>query len=138
MNFVDAYGAAPASQVVVFDYNANHSGLDVANGATSPPSAAFADDPLFTGLNIVRALHVLELRSRIAAIRTAKGLGAFVFADPTLTPTSNLIRGVHIDELRTALAQAYTAAGATPRAYTDPSPLTGVAKAVHIMDCGRR
>lgn len=124
----------PASQVVVFDYNANHSGLGVANGAASPPSATFTDDPLIQGLNIVRSLHVLELRSRIAAIRTAKGLGAFAFNDPTLTPASTLIRGQHIDDLRTALGQAYTAAGATLPAYTDPSLGGLTPKAIHIME----
>ena len=127
--------ANPAgSPVVVFDYNANHSGLDVANGATSPPSAAFVDDPLIPGFSVVKSLHILELRSRIAAIRAAKGLSVFAWNDPTLTPATTLIKTVHIIDLRTALAQAYTAAGATPPTYSDPT-INGIAvKATHIME----
>jgi hypothetical protein len=117
---------------VVPNYNANLSGLHTANGAASPGSAPFTDNPLISGSSVIRAVHITELRSRISAVRAAKGLGAFSWTDPTLTPASSVIKAVHITDLRAALAQAYTASGSPLPTYTDPS-LSGVnAKVVHI------
>jgi hypothetical protein len=99
-----------------------------------PGSAPFTDDPLSAG-TLIKAVHITELRSRIDAIRAARGLPAFSYGDPTLTVGSTVVRAVHITDLRTALSQAYVAAGSTPPTYTDPSLAAGVpVKVAHIAE----
>jgi photosystem II stability/assembly factor-like uncharacterized protein len=94
--------------------------------------APFTDDPLTAQTTVVKAVHITELRTRVNAVRAARGLGAYPFTDPTLTTTSTVIKAAHVVELRTALGEAYTAAGLTPPTYADPS-LTGVlVKITHI------
>ena len=95
----------------------------------------FTDNPIVAGMTI-RALHILELRSRIDAVRMAKGLAAYAWNDPTLTPGSMIIKVQHIIDLRSALAEAYVAAALTPPTYTDAVLTTGVTvvRAVHIVE----
>jgi hypothetical protein len=101
--------------------------------ASGPP--AFTDATLTTGSSEVRAVHFMELRSRIDAIRVARGLPAYEWTDSPLVQFSTVIRAVHITEMRAALAQAYSASGLTPPTYTDPT-LDGTfqIKAVHIAE----
>lgn len=124
----------PASIVVVPNYAANGSGLGAANGAASHTSAAFTDDPLRSRITRVKAVHVLELRTRINAIRLAKGLTAFTWATPSLTSSSK-VRAANVTELRTALMQAYTGAGLPAPVYTDPTLGSSIkVKAVHLSE----
>jgi len=104
-------------------------------GAYERATFQFTDDPLLAG-SVIRALHILELRFRINAVRVTKGLAAFTWGDPTLTPGSMIIKTQHIIDLRSALAAAYVAAALTPPTYTDPVLTTGVtvARAVHIAE----
>ena len=89
------------------------------------------DDPAYTDLTInagvtfIKLAHITELRTRIDAVRAARGLAAFSYTE---TPTIQLtfVKAVHILELRTALAAAYVAASMTPPTYTDPVPAAGV------------
>lgn len=118
------------STVVVFNYGLN--GLNTANGAASPVTAAFTNDPLFQFSNIIRAVHITELRTRIGAIRTAAGLGSYGWTDPTLTATSTLIKAAHVTDLRTALTQAYVAAGWGAPVFSDTSLVGTLVKALHL------
>lgn len=122
-----------ASVVVVSNYGLN-GGLGSGNGAASPIANPFTDDALTSKLTIIRAVHINELRSRINAIRIAKGLPAFAWTDPTLTIHSTKVKAVHVNELRTALIQAYSAAGLTPPTFTDGSLLHVTVKAIHIIE----
>jgi hypothetical protein len=122
-----------ASTIVVADY-APGGGLSNANGAASPVYAAFTDDPLVPTGTRIKAVHVTELRSRINAIRTARGLSSYTWTDSTLTSGSTRIKAVHVTDLRTALSQAYTAAGLMAPAYTDNSLVSKTVKTVHIME----
>lgn len=96
--------------------------------------AAFTDATL-TSVGI-KAVHITELRTRIDAVRTARGLAAFSWTDPSLTTGSTVIKAVHMQELRSALNEAYTASGQTLPAYTDPAIVAGstVIKSVHITE----
>jgi hypothetical protein len=93
----------------------------------------FTDDPLIAGTTLIKAVHLTELRSRVDAIRVAKGLAAYAWSDPWLTAGATSIRAQHIVDVRAALAQAYVAAGLPPPTYTDPviEPGTTV-KGAHI------
>jgi bacillolysin len=94
----------------------------------------FTDDPLVAQVTPIKRIHVIELRTRIDALRIAHGLLAFNWTDPTLTAGTSQIKAVHITEMRTALSQAYIAAGAgTGPTYTDPGLATGTSvRKVHI------
>lgn len=105
-------------------------------GAYERAPLSFTDDPLVPGVTIIRALHILELRYRIDAVRVARGLAAFTWTDPTLTPGSAIINAQHIIDLRSALAEAYAAAAVTPPMYTDAVLTSGVTvvRAMHIAE----
>ena len=105
-------------------------------GAYERATLQFTDDPLVSGTTAIRALHILELRLRIDAVRVARGLAAYMWSDPTLTPGSTVIKVQHIIDLRLALAEAYAAAALTPPTYTDAALTAGitVARAAHIAE----
>lgn len=102
----------------------------------SAPPVPFTDDPLVAQVTQIKRIHVIELRTRIDALRVANSLSAFSWTDPTLTAGVTKVKAVHVTEMRTALAQAYTAAGAgSGPTYTDPSLSAGaVVKKVHIEE----
>jgi hypothetical protein len=93
----------------------------------------FTDDPLTPQSTLIRAVHVMELRTAIDSVRVARGLAPFAWTDPTLTIGSTPVRVVHLTELRTALSQAYQAAGRAAPTYTDPTELS-VIKAIHLSE----
>ena len=88
------------------------------------------------GVAPLKASHFLELRSRIAALRTEAGLPEVPWTDSTLTAGVTPVRGVHLTELRDAIDAAYSAAGHQPPRYTDPEVTVGVTpiRAVHMME----
>jgi hypothetical protein len=103
------------------------------NTATVTTYAPFVNDPLVAGETTIQAVHIIELRSRVAALRSGSGLGAFSYSDANPTAGSTLITARYITELRTALNDVYVARGLTPPTYTDASLSAGMAiKAVHI------
>ena len=93
----------------------------------------FTDDPLTPQSTLIRAVHVMELRTAIDSVRVARGLAPFAWTDPTLAVGGTWVRGVHLTELRTALNQAYQAAGQVAPTYTDPTGLS-VIKAIHLNE----
>ena len=98
--------------------------------------AAFTDHPIERGATPVRAIHFLELRARIDALRVGAGRPAFPWTDPVLTPRVTRIRRLHLTELRAALGAAYSAAGRAAPTYTDPGVAAGATaiRAAHLME----
>ena len=97
------------------------------------PPLSFTDDPLVPGVHTMRLLHITELRTRITALRLARGLGTVGWT--TLVAGSTVIRASHITELRTALAAVYVAAGRVQPVYTDATLSVGMPiKAAHISE----
>ena len=95
----------------------------------------FTDHPIERGVTPVKAIHFLELRARIDALRTAAGRPAFGWTDPVLAPGVTPIRRVHLTELRAALAEAYSAAGRAAPTYMDPVTAGATAiRAAHLME----
>ena len=95
-----------------------------AGGRAAP--AAFTDDPLVPGVTPVRAVHLLELRSRIDALRLRAGLPAFGWTDAQVVPGATPARAAHLLELRSALGEAYAAAGRPAPAYSDAVVTAGL------------
>ncbi|HJT18207.1 MAG TPA: SBBP repeat-containing protein, partial [Thermoanaerobaculia bacterium] len=97
------------------------SGSSDSNTATI--TIAFTDDPLTSGVSVVRAVHITELQTRINGLRARYSLGATTFS---AVSAGVKIQAQHIVELRNSLAQVYMAASRTAPAYTtDPSLATG-------------
>ena len=95
----------------------------------------FTDDPLVSGSTTVRALHITQLRSRIDALRTSRGLPPYTWTDASLNAGSTTVRAIHVTELRDALDGAYSAAGRPAPAYTDSTlPAGTTIKAIHITE----
>ena len=96
----------------------------------------FTDHPIERGVTPVKAIHFLELRARIDALRAGVGRPAFGWMDPVLTPGVTPIRRVHLTELRAALGEAYSAAGRAAPTYTDPVVTAGgtAIRAAHLME----
>ena len=98
--------------------------------------APFTDHPIVPGETPLRAVHFLELRSRIDALRSRAGLAAYGWTDPVLTVGVTPVRLVHLLELRSALGGAYAASGRAVPPWTDGAPAAGSTRirAVHLME----
>ena len=96
----------------------------------------FTDDPIAPGVTPIKAVHFLELRTRIDALRVGAGLPRFGWTDPVLRMGVMPVRLAHLLELRTAVAEAYTAAGRSAPSWTDAAPAGGVTsiRAAHLME----
>ena len=85
---------------------------------------AFTDDELTAGLNVIKAVHIMELRTRIDAVRVREGLPAYAYTN-AIVAGSSVVATLDVTELRAALAQVYTGLGMTPPSYAT-SPAQGV------------
>ena len=92
-------------------------------------------DPLVSGTP-PRAIHFLELRTRVAALRAREGLPAVQWTDPVLTIGVTPVKRVHLTELRDALDAVYDELGTPRPAYTDSIVTAGMTamKAAHVME----
>lgn len=98
-------------------------------------SMEFADHPIEPGVTPVKAIHILELRARIDALRADAGLAAFEWRDSELTAGVTPVRSFHVTELREALAGAYVAGGRSAPGFMN-APVTEratVIRAEHLM-----
>ena len=94
----------------------------------------FTDDPLVAGVTSIKAVHIVELRARIDALRRTYGIAAFPWADPSLS-AGWAIRWQHIIDLRHALYDVYAAAGLAQPSYTDPNLQVGMrVMAAHVQE----
>jgi uncharacterized delta-60 repeat protein len=92
----------------------------------------FTDDELTAGLNVIRAVHITELRTRIEAVRAREGLQAFTYTNATLVPGSSVASAVDVAELRAALAEVYTTLGMTPPSYATTPAQGAIVRAADI------
>jgi hypothetical protein len=95
--------------------------------------APFTDDVLVAGSNVIRAVHVTQLRTRIDALRNREGISSFGWIPTTISATSTVVARQQILDLRTALAAVYVAMEMTPPTYTNAS-LTAGASIVRAID----
>ena len=96
---------------------------------------SFRDHPVEVGSG-VRAVHILELRTRVDALRQREGLTPFTWTDAEIMAEVTAIAAAHVTEMRGALQAAYEAAGRTAPVYTDPglSPRAAGIRAVHMTE----
>ena len=96
-------------------------------------SATFTDSPLVPGMP-TRAVHILELRTRINERRVGCGLVGFSFSG--VVAPGIPVAAEHLSELRAALDAAYVACGQLAPVYADPVIVSGttVIRALHILE----
>lgn len=93
---------------------------------------AFADDPLVPGETVIKAIHLIQLRLAVNAVRNAAGLADVSWTDPS--PQDVPVKAIHITELRAALTPALTALGKPPT-YSDPTLGPGdPVRAIHFQE----
>jgi hypothetical protein len=107
-------------------------------GELGPPDLAttvlFTDDPIVIGVTVVRAQHIIELRTAVEAIRAFAGLAPTAYTDPALT-AGMPVKAIHIAELRAALNEARSALHLLFLRYTDPTLSAGMPiKRAHILE----
>jgi hypothetical protein len=85
----------------------------------------WTDDPLMAASTPVRAVHVLELRASINAMRAARSMSAMGWTDPSITAGVTPVKATHLAELRSALDAIYAHDGVSPPSWT-PSLVAGV------------
>jgi Big-like domain-containing protein len=91
---------------------------------------------LSTGTTVIKAAHVLELRTAIDNLRAVSGLPGYSWSDPALTVKSTTAARAHFLDLRSALAPLCAAAPGKCVGYTDVTLSSGhtVIKAIHINE----
>jgi hypothetical protein len=90
-----------------------------------PLTSGFTDAPLPVG-NVVRAVHVSELRAAIDNLRARTGLARFDWTDATLVSGSTVVRRAHVEELRAALIAVYEAVGRSAPTFSDSTIIGGI------------
>ena len=104
-----------------------------------PPDLATTtvlSDVLESGVTVIRARNLMEVRRGVNAVRTLAGLSPAPFTDLTLTPAVTTIKAIHILEPRAALADARWILGFPDISYTDPSltPQGSIVKTSHVYE----
>lgn len=98
-------------------------------------------NPAWTNPNILntdcgfRKVWIDELRSKINAVRQARGFSQYTFTDASISSNSTQVRGAHITELRVAIKQVTDLLGVSI-SWTDPSITAGttIRKGIHIKE----
>jgi hypothetical protein len=91
----------------------------------------FTDDPLVAPSTPVKALHVVQARTAVLAMRDLAGIGTFSFTDD---PLSTGVKAVHVVDLRTALDQARATLSLPPLVYTNNAAAGQLIRAVHLTE----
>jgi hypothetical protein len=94
----------------------------------------FKDDPIIAGSTVIQAIHLVELRTAVNAVRAAAGLTSTAFTDSA--PSGVVIKTIHISGLRSSLDAARAAIGLPMNVYTDAilTPGVTVTKTAHIQE----
>jgi hypothetical protein len=134
-----AYSDATAAAGTAYLYAATAVDSGGNASAVSTPDLAttviFTDPTITLQQTLIRAAHVTQLRTAVAAVRTLAGLGAYAFTD-AVTAGVTTVRAIHIAELRTALDAARTALSLPAATYSDltlTAQSTSV-KGAHVVD----
>lgn len=142
--FVSPGGGSTGTALISVGLGANigpgrRTTIEIAGQPITLAQSGIADGNTFTDANVngivIKAVHLAELRARINAVRTLKGLALFPWTDPVPGQGSTTIRATHLQELRAALNEAYVAAGRIVPQYTDAMAAgSTMVRAVHITE----
>jgi beta-glucanase (GH16 family) len=94
-------------------------------------SPEFTDDELTAGSTPIRAVHLVELRNRVNAVRRQLKLADREWSEAIIAG-STVVRAFHLMELHNALREAYLAARITPPDLDSDVTAGAIIKASHI------
>jgi hypothetical protein len=106
--------------------------------STASVSVTFTDPhstapTLTTGLTVVLAAHIVELRTRINAVLAAHGQPTITWAE-TLTAQVTMIKAAHMNELRSAVTTVYLALGLPAPTFTGTISVGSIIRAQDIAE----
>ena len=123
-------GVAPGSSYFYYVRAVDTSGAVADSAIDVATTVMFSNDPLVARQTVIKAAHIMQLRTAINAFRALTGLPPETFSDPSLE--GRRMKTAHVAELRTALAEARGLAGLP---VTDPILESGdLMKAVHLQE----
>lgn len=129
-----AISARASGRAVVVVEAADPGGLTASvSFAVVVAGLAFTDDPLVPGVTPIKAVHFMELRERIDAVRRRVGLGATAWTDHPIRPGETSVRFVHLIELRGALDEVARAAGRREMNWS-AAAAAGSIRAAHVAE----
>jgi hypothetical protein len=102
------------------------------SGVDATTTVAFTNDPLAVNTTIVKAAHLVELRTAVNAMRAAAGLSSLP-ADGTVG-VGSLVRAQHLLDLRAGLDAARSAIGLPALSYADASLASVKIKAAQVSE----
>lgn len=127
---LDDIGVPPDSAFLYYVQAVSASGAVAASASDVASTVIFRNDPLKSGETVIRATHIIELRSAINAFRALTGLPAATFTDQSLA--GKRMKVLHVTDLRVALKEAR---GSAALPLTDPTLESGdPMKAVHLQE----
>jgi hypothetical protein len=96
----------------------------------------FTDDPFVVGATPIKAVHLMELRTAVLAVRTVAGLPDVTFFDDAVPGVT--VRDIHVTQLRNALDAALIALSLPTTSYSEPITSGIPIKAVHFEEIRAR
>ncbi|HVS31977.1 MAG TPA: fibronectin type III domain-containing protein, partial [Thermoanaerobaculia bacterium] len=129
---------AAASTAYLYRVRATNAGGKSSYGNVDlATTVIFTDDPLVVQVTAIRAVHLLQLRTAVDAVRKLAGLSDGEYTDEILD-SAVAIKRVHVIELATALNDGRTGLMLTP--IVEPSITAGVttvqASHIHTLRAG--
>ncbi|MFP5245949.1 MAG: fibronectin type III domain-containing protein, partial [Thermoanaerobaculia bacterium] len=91
----------------------------------------FVDDPLVAGVTQIKAIHLIQLRQAVNAVRVGAGFTPVTWTDSS--PAGVEVKALHINQLRNALTPALNALG-KPATYTDTITPGDPIRAIHFQE----
>jgi hypothetical protein len=98
---------------------------------------SFTDATLTPGVTVLKAVHIMELRTCVGALRAQQGLSAYPWTDAG-SLSGVIVKALHLLELRVALAQVYQSISAAVPTYSSTPAVGVVIRAVEVSESGWR
>lgn len=102
------------------------------SGADLATTVMFTDDPIAARVTVIRAVHMLELRAAVNAVRALAGLPPYAFTDAARPGVP--LKAVHVEELRRAVDEAYRAMRLPTNVYAEPLLAGRFIRASHFQE----
>lgn len=132
-----ASGQALPDPVQTTDGSANLGPDPEANEMRGQRGTLSWTDAIRAGSTSIKAVHFLELRRQIGALREREGLPPARWTDPVLTAGTTPVKRVHLTELHAALDEVYDAVGRPRQSYANGVAIaagTSAIEAAHVTE----
>lgn len=135
-NSFNDQGLSPSTTYVYVVKSADSTNVSPASNADVATTILFTDDPITPAATLIWAVHGLELRNAVNAVRAAAGLSSASFTHTIAV--GEIIHAADVTELRAALNAALAVLGISAPSYTDPALTAGdPVKRAHVDELRR-